>query len=149
MLRCKRIPRAYSGLARRMTYAGEGPFDYRSGLVRATPSLELQHFLFLGLAHLFHLLDFVVGELLNLVERALLVVFGDLLVLHRLLDRIVAVAAYVADGSAVLFQNPVQMLDHFLAALFGKRGYGHADQFAVVHRIEAQIAAPDGLFDRA
>jgi len=30
--------------------------------------LEFQHFLFLGLAHLFHLLDFVIGELLDLVE---------------------------------------------------------------------------------
>src|ERR1700678_3022101 len=55
--------------------------------------LERQHFLFFALGQLFHLLDLVVGELLQLVQRAALFVFGDLFLLHRLLDHLVAVAA--------------------------------------------------------
>jgi hypothetical protein len=46
-----------------------------------TSDSDLHHFFLFALAHLFHLLDFVVGELLDLLERLLLVVFGDLLVL--------------------------------------------------------------------
>src|SRR5271165_2306434 len=52
--------------------------------------LDFHDFFFFGLAHLFHLFDFVVGELLDLVERALLFVFGDLLVFEGLLDGVVA-----------------------------------------------------------
>src|SRR5271165_4056905 len=66
--------------------------------------LQLQHFLLFALAHVFHLLDFAVGQLLNFVERALLFVLGNFLVLQRLFDGVVAVAANVANGRAMLFQ---------------------------------------------
>src|SRR5437660_5188198 len=45
---------------------------------RPTLLLQLQDFLLFSLAHLFHLLDFAVGQLLNFVERALLFVLGNL-----------------------------------------------------------------------
>ncbi len=48
-----------------------------------TRLLELENFFFLALAHLFHLFDFVVGKLLDFVERALLIVLGDFLVFQR------------------------------------------------------------------
>ena len=48
----------------------------------------------------------------------------------------------------MLFENPVQVLDHILAALFGERRHGHAHKFAVVHRVEAEVGAADGLLDR-
>src|SRR6185437_457408 len=83
-------------------------------------ALYLHHFFFLRLAHLFHLLDFVVGKLLGLGAGALLFVFGDLLVLQSLLDGIVSVAADVADGSPIIFQHLVQVLHHLPAALFGE-----------------------------
>src|ERR1035438_4200796 len=70
--------------------------------------LELQNFFFFGFAHLFHLLDFVVGEFLDFVERALLVVLGNFLVFQRLLDGVVAVATDVAHRRTMLFENPVQ-----------------------------------------
>src|SRR5208283_4635917 len=92
--------------------------------------LEFQHFLLFALAHLFHLLNFVVGELLNFIECAFLVVFGNFLVLNRLLDGLVAVAADVANRGAMLFENPVQVLDHVLAALFGERRHGHPHHLA-------------------
>src|SRR5207248_3082204 len=44
---------------------------------------HLHHFFFLGLAHLFHLLDLVVGEPLDLFERAFFVVFREI---QRLTD---------------------------------------------------------------
>src|ERR1700675_2775111 len=90
--------------------------------------LELQHFFFFGFAHLFHPLDFVVGELLDFVEGALLVVLGNLLVFHRLLDGVVTITTDVADCGAVFFENFMQMLDHVLAPLFGQRRNRHTDK---------------------
>ena len=63
----------------------------------------------------------------------LLVVFADLLVLEQFLENLVGVAADVADSRAMVFQDFVQVLHHILAALFGERRDGHANQLAVVH----------------
>src|SRR5689334_17122981 len=46
-----------------------------------TVLLNFHHFFFFGLAHVFHLLDFVVGQLLDLPGRALVFVFSDFLIL--------------------------------------------------------------------
>src|SRR6266567_7879498 len=111
------------------------------------PSLYFHHFFFFRLAHVFHLLDLAIRQLLDLIHRALLFVLGNLFVLQRFLDRIVAVAADVADRSAVLFQNFVQMLHHFLTALFGKRRHGYANNFPVVHRIQPKLGPANGFLD--
>src|SRR3954463_5106080 len=81
--------------------------------------LQLQDFLFLRLAHLFHLLDLVVGQLLNFIEGSLLVVLSDLLVFESLLDSVIAITTNVADSGAVLFQDPMQMLHHVLPPFLG------------------------------
>src|SRR6185437_6860170 len=114
-----------------------------------TRLLDFHYFLFLGTAHFLHLLDFVIGEALDFLQGTALIVFRDLLVLERLLDKLVSVAADVADGSAVLFQDFVQMLDHVAAALLGQGRDGHANDLAVVHGIEPEVTRPDGLFDVA
>src|SRR5690606_12544039 len=54
-------------------------------------------FLFLGLNHLVDVLDALVGELLDLVAAAALVVLGDLLLLEQILDLLDRVAADIAD----------------------------------------------------
>ena len=53
-------------------------------------------------ARLFHAADLFVCHLLHLFEGALLFVFADLLFLGQLLEGVVAVAADVADGGAML-----------------------------------------------
>src|SRR5579864_3513356 len=83
-------------------------------------SLNFHDFFFLGFAHLFHLLDLIVSELLDLFQRAALVIFRDFFVFQRLFDLIVTIAADVADGGAVFFQNLMQVFDHLLAALFSE-----------------------------
>src|SRR6267143_3199134 len=77
------------------------------GQRRADGSLDLHHFLLLHLAHVFHLLDLIVGELLDLVEGPLPFVFGDLLVLHRLLDGVIAIAANVSHGGPMILEDLV------------------------------------------
>src|SRR3546814_1749342 len=54
-------------------------------------------FLFLGLDHLVDVLDALVGELLDFVAAAALVVLRDLLLLEQVLDLADGVAAGVAD----------------------------------------------------
>src|SRR5258705_9001057 len=73
--------------------------------------LNLHHFFLFGLAHLFHLLDLVVSQLLDFIHGPLSVVFGNVLVLHRLLDRIVAVTTDVAYRGAMLLEHFVQVFD--------------------------------------
>ena len=43
----------------------------------------------------------------------------------------------------------MQLLDQFLAALFGQRRDGQPDDLAVVGRVEAQVGGADGLLDGA
>src|SRR5260370_12313370 len=103
---------------------------------RPTPVLfDFHDFFFFRFAHLFHLLDFVVSELLNLFHGAFFFVFSDLLVLQRFLNGIVAVAADVADGGAMLLEDFVQMLHHFPAALFGQSWDRNANDLSVIHGI--------------
>src|ERR1700679_3702321 len=71
---------------------------------RSAPS-DRQNLFLLRLEQLFHAFDLRVGELLNLIIRALLVVGRDQFVLGRLLYLVVAVAADVADRRLVVFQH--------------------------------------------
>ena len=42
----------------------------------------------------------------------------------------------------------MKVLDHVLAAIFGQRRNRHADDFAVIRGIEAQIGGPNGLVNQ-
>jgi hypothetical protein len=64
------------------------------------PRSYLHHFGFFSLRKLFHAADLFVGHLLDFFERALLLVFADLLFLGQLLECVVAVAA--ANSLALL-----------------------------------------------
>jgi len=108
---------------------------------------DLHNFGFFLFCHLFHFFDFLVGELLDLVEGALLLVFGDFFVFGGFLDEVVAVAADVADGGAVIFEDAVEVLDDFLAAILGHGRDGDADDLAVVVGIEAEVGGAERLFD--
>ena len=57
-----------------------------------------------------HFVDVLVGHLLNLVERALLVILGDLVALEHLLELVVAVAADLADRGARFFGDVVRVV---------------------------------------
>src|SRR5271154_3486009 len=88
---------------------------HREAQSKVSPLFNLHYFFLFPFAHLFHLLDLVIGELLDLVDGALLIVFGNFLVFHGLLDAVVAVAANVADSGAVVLKHFVQVLDHVFA----------------------------------
>src|SRR5579883_938576 len=116
---------------------------------RQTRSLDLQDFLFFALRCLVDLLHEAVRHLLDLVERALLFVLGDLLVLEELLDGLVTVTPDVADAHPVIFGRGMQFLDEVLAALLRQRGNGKTDRLAVIGRVQPQIGGADGLLDGA
>ena len=81
-------------------------------------------------------------------SAAPLVVFGDLVVLEQLLQPVVGVAAHLADAVAPLFGVLVHQLRQLLAPLLGQRGNRNADHLAVGGRIQAEVGAADGAFDR-
>src|ERR1039457_2999477 len=118
-------------------------------LVEPAGLADLQDVLLLRLGRRVDLVHVRVRQLLDLVVRLLVVVFGDLLVLGQLLHRLVAVAADVAHGHAMVLGHAVQFLDELLAPLFGERRYRQADDLAVVARVQPQIAGADHLLDQS
>ncbi len=61
--------------ANRMPVAGG-----RTPITILLQALNLHHFFFFGLAHVFHLLDFVVRQALNFIHGAFFVIFRNLLI---------------------------------------------------------------------
>src|SRR6266702_6950705 len=78
--------------------------------------LNGKDFLFLCCQQLIDLGNHRVGRLLHVIGQALLVVFGDLVVLLQLLDRIKPVAADVPDGDLGRFGVFMRDFHQFLAA---------------------------------
>jgi len=74
----------------------------------------------LVLPHLVHFLHEAVGELLHVVVRAALVVFGDELFLQHFLDLLQGIAAYIADGDLGVFTFGRHVLGKFPATLLGE-----------------------------
>src|SRR5690606_34881490 len=95
----------------------------------------------LPLLHVEHAIDLddeAVGELLDLVDGAPLVVFRDLLVLDELLQVLVGVAPQVADGDLGLLAFMPDDLDELAPALLGERRHRHADEVAAGRRIQPE-----------
>src|SRR5690606_3148785 len=88
--------KAHSRRSRRFHAGGKHGHRTASCFPRSRPSYRHQ-FLFLRLDHLVDILDALVGELLDLVGGAAVVVLGDLLLLEQVLDLLQGVAADVAD----------------------------------------------------
>lgn len=68
------------------------------------------------------------------------------LLLFQLLELIVGVAAHVAHGDLGVFAVLAGDLDQLLAAFFGQRRNGDADNLAVIDRSEAEVGLQNGLF---
>src|SRR5207245_1742677 len=68
-------------------------------------ALNLHHFFFFGLAHVFHLLDFVVRQALNFIHGAFFVIFRNLLIFYSFLVGVIAITSNVAYVGLVFFKN--------------------------------------------
>src|SRR5260370_15259298 len=82
------------------------------------PLLDFQDLFLFGPGRLVQLAHVSVGHLLDLVVRAAVFVFGDDLVFEEFLDRLIAVAADIAHGYAVVLGYSVELFHQLLAALF-------------------------------
>src|SRR5258708_23568430 len=91
--------------------------------------------------------DVLVGELLDLIESALLVVLGDLVPFEHLLELLVTVAPDLPNGGARLLGYVVGPLDELLAPLLGELRDGDAHHLPVVRGIQPQIGFADGLLN--
>src|SRR5438874_3975474 len=88
-----------------------------AGMMTRTPTSSDRHdvlfFVFENPADFF---DVFVGHLLDLVQRALLVILGDLVALHHLFQPVVAVPTDLADRGPRLFRDVMRAFDQLLAA---------------------------------
>ena len=87
--------------------------------------LDFEDFFFLGAGGLVDFVHVGVSQLLDFVVRPLVLVFGDLLILEKRFDGLVAVAADIAHRYAMVLRDAVQALDKFLAAV----SYTHLDVY--------------------
>ena len=90
---------------------------------------DRHQFLVLLAAHLVDLFDVFVGEVLNVLFRLLLVVFGQLTLLLRLLDKVDRVAADIADGNLGVFAVFFDLFGQLFSALLGQLRENQADDF--------------------
>src|SRR3990170_6603275 len=109
---------------------------------------DLRDVLLLGRDELVHLADEAVGELLDRLFGALVVVLGDELFLEQVLEMGVGVAPHVADRDLGVFALRAHVLTELFAALLGERRQRHADHTARGRRVQAQVRLADGLLDR-
>src|SRR4051794_8059724 len=94
------------------------------------------------------LLDLVVGQLLQRLFRAVLVVGARLAGVAQLLEVVHDVAADVAQRDLALLGEPAHDLDELLAPLLGQLREDEPDERAVVVRREAEVGLHDRAFDR-
>src|SRR3546814_17720307 len=80
-------------------------------------------------------LDVIVGELLDLVRPAAMLVLGDVSVLFHLLELLHAVAAHVAHGDAALLSVFVGDLAKLLAAVLAQLRDGTAHDLPLPRRV--------------
>src|SRR5262249_46390142 len=86
-----------------------------AGTPSATKGLDLHDFGFFVLQKLVDLLRVLVGQLLDALLSAALVVGADLALVDELLQMLHRVAADLPDGDAVLLRQPAHDLDEVLA----------------------------------
>src|SRR6266540_1807025 len=110
----------------------------------ARRALDLEDLRFLALEQLVDLLRVLVGQLLDALLGAVLLVLPDLTLVHELLEVVHDVAADVSDGHAPFLGHPAHDLDELLAPLLGELRNREPDQLAVVGRRQAKV----GLLDR-
>src|SRR3954453_6421338 len=130
----------------------------RASAQRAFPSMmiatfsavvsDFEDFLFLVLQELVELVNALVGELLERLFGAMLVVTADVAVLLEVAEVVHDVAADVAHSDAAVLGDPADDADQLLAPLLGQLGDRQADHVAVVAGRQPQVGLHDRLLDR-
>src|SRR5574337_1050260 len=143
---------ACSGAKGRQQHRADSPRwlawrDGRHWLLTA-PSSKGHQLLFLGLDHRIDVLDGPVGELLDFIVEAAIVVLGDQLFLEQVLHLLQGVAAHVANGDLRVLALMADELGQFLAALLGERRHVEPDHGAGGGRRDADVGSHQGLLDR-
>src|SRR5436190_8002810 len=110
---------------------------------------DLEDLGFLALQQLIDLLRVVVGELLDALLRAVLLVLADLALVDELLEVVDRVAADVAHCDAPLLGHPAHDLDELLAALLRELRDRQPNQLAVVRGRQAEVGFLNRPLDRA
>ena len=101
-----------------------------------------------ALQEVLDLRDVLVGELLDAILGAPLLVVADVAVLDELLEVVHDVAAHVSDRDPSLFGEVLDDLHELLAPFLRQLRDRQADDFAVVRRREAEVGLEDRALDR-
>src|SRR5690554_6070581 len=128
---------------------GMAPFVACGRIPGPGTASDRHQLLFLGLDHLVDVLDRLVGDLLDLVLAATLLILGDLLFLEQFLGLLDGVAADGADRDLGILALAVHHLGQLLAALLGQDGDVGPDRGAGGVRGQAEVRGQDRLLHRA
>src|SRR4051794_3230656 len=136
------------GAGRRPTI-GIGPVSgSRSGVMAGGPAgSDLEELGLLVLDRLVDAVHVLGGQVVELLLGAAHVVLAGLAVLGDAVELLLGPTAHVADGDLGVLALGTGLLDQVTAALLGQLGEHHADDLAVVGRVDAEVAVADGLLD--
>src|SRR5499427_10508482 len=110
---------------------------------------DLEELGFLVLEQLVHLPHVGVGELVELPLGPANLVLARVPALDQLVQRVLGIAADVADRHPAVLRLMPRDLDVLPPALLGELGEDHPDDGAVVRRVHPEVAVADRLLDRA
>src|SRR3954462_14284842 len=127
----------------------DGPGRRAGGNVmgRGSAGSDLEQLALLVLDRLVDLVDVLRGQVLELLLRAAHLVLARLAVLGDAVELLLGPPAHVAHGDLGVLALAAGHLDQVAAALLGELREDHADDLAVVGRVDAQVAVADGLLD--
>src|SRR5271169_369480 len=115
---------------------------------KTTYSLNGEDFLFLRRKQLIDFRNRSVGRLLHVVRETLLIVFGNLMILLELLDRVEAVAPDVPDGDTGRLRIFVRDFDQLFTALLVEFGNSKSKHLPFRRRAQTKIGIDDCLLYR-
>ena len=119
-----------------------------AGILLLSSILDLHQFLFFCGYHGIDILDALVGHLLDLIERILKIVFGDLGSLFLFLELIIGIAADVSDSDLGFFTHLLDDLGQFFSAFLCDNGNDETNILAVIAGIDAEVRGQNRLFDQ-
>src|SRR3954451_9396529 len=112
-------------------------------------SSDLKKFSLFVLQELIDHVDVLLGESVQPLLRAGVLVLADLRILLGAIEGLLGAAAQVANRHPAVLGLGLRQLDYFPQSIFGKIGQDNPACLSVVARVYTEVGHPDRLLDRA
>src|SRR5438093_9460622 len=137
----------WAGTASGTGLASACAFDWDWAPTTIDTRLDLHHFGFFVSRNLLDALDEAVGQLLEPLLGALLVLLRYATVFFCFTQMVEGIAPAITHGHARLLGALVDLLDELFAAILRQLRQHQADDLTIIGRVDAQVRRLDGFFN--